>query len=103
MKGKSGIDLSMDIMEKLPGGFYIKKDGDSFILRRLEAENRRLVDCGSFESYGEAYGGYIDAFALEVVLQSEGVNGDNVEKALEEAKRLIQEYADEYFAEGKHA
>ena len=44
----------------------------------------------------------MDAFALEVVLQSEGVDGDNVEEALGEARRLVQEYADEYFSEGRH-
>ena len=99
---RSGIDLSMDVMEKLPGGFYIKKDADGYVLRRLEKDRALLIDCGRFDSYGEAYDGYVDAFALEVVLQSEGVDGDNVEEALGEARRLVQEYADEYFSEGRH-
>ena len=103
MKGRTGVDLSMDVMEKLPGGFYIKKDEEDYILRRLESDKGLLIDCARYGSYGEAYDGYVEAFALEVVLHAEGVNGDNVEEALEVTKKLIQEFADGYFAEGKHA
>jgi len=86
-------ELYMDEMAKLPGGYYIRKEPKGYRLRRYEASASRIIDCKLYDSAGEAFEGYVDAFAQELVLETPGVTPDNIEEALEKMKGLVRDRA----------
>lgn len=98
--GRLMKDLYLDEMAKLPGGYYVRREEGGYRLRRFEPSASAIVDLKLYGGPGEAFEGYVEAFAQELVLQAGGVTGDNIEDALSVMKGLVRDLANHQGGEG---
>lgn len=93
--GKAG-DGILEGASGLPGGYFVKKLAEGYRLMRLDPASSSVIGCAMYPSPGEAYEGYVKAFALELALDAPFVDKGNAEAALREAERLVRDMADHW-------
>ena len=78
---------------RLPGGYYVKDGAEGCELLRYDAATSSVVRCMSCRSPGEAFEGYVKAFAQELVLGMPELEGSRAEEALGIMEMLVRDAA----------